>query len=265
MPQHVECVDCHNPHAARAGVARAGLGIAETVPNPLIGVAGVNVQGRNVPRIRREFEVCLRCHGDSPVRIRGTVDRLRPDMNLRRQIALSAASSHPFIVARRSSEVPSLLPGLAGRRIDCTSCHNSNNARSVGGVGPEGPHGSVFDFILTERYETRDFTTESTAAYALCYRCHNRNSILGNESFALHQRHIVRAQASCSVCHDPHGVTGSRTAHSHLINFDRSIVRRSPRNPRIEFRDLGRFQGSCTLQCHGVNHIDFRYSPSTPP
>jgi len=212
-----------------------------------------------------EYEVCFRCHGDNPVRIRGTIDRVRPSPNLRREIVPGAASSHPIILpARNSPDVPSLLPGLTGRRLTCTDCDNSNNARSVGGTGPEGPHGSIFDFLLGRRYETRDFAVESASTYALCYQCHSRTSILGNDSFSLHRRHIVKVRSPCSACHDPHGVTGSKINHGHLINFDRSIVTRPAGDPRIEYRDLGRFTGSCTLQCHGVNHLDFLYSPATP-
>jgi hypothetical protein len=28
---------------------------------------------------------------------------------------------------------------------------------------------------------------------------------------------------------------------------------------RIEFEDLGRYRGSCTLSCHSVAHVNFEY------
>lgn len=265
VPDHVECVDCHNPHAARSGQPSPGLGRAGTVPGPLLGVPGLSINGRTVRTARQEYEICLRCHGDDPVRVDKSISRVQANRNLRRQISPSAASSHPIVLPKSRNEAPSLLPGLSGKRIKCTDCHNSNNARSAGGTGPEGPHGSLFEHLLVKRYETDDFTVENAAVYDLCYSCHSRTSVLNNDSFALHNRHIVRARTPCSACHDPHGVTGSRTKHSRLINFDRAIVSPTDRRDAIEFRDLGRFQGSCTLKCHGLNHIDFRYSPATPP
>jgi len=264
VPNHVECVDCHNPHAARSGKISPGLGNQGTITGPLLNVPGIGLQGQQVRFARQEYEVCLRCHGDRPVKTGRTISRVQPDQNLRRQISPSAASSHPLVLPRPAADVPSILPDLAGKRILCTDCHNSNNARSLGGSGPDGPHGSAFDPILGLRYETRDSTVESATVYALCYRCHSRSSILANDSFSLHRRHIVNVRTPCSACHDPHGVAGSKTTAGHLINFDRSLVTPSERGG-IEFRDLGRFQGTCTLKCHGVNHVDFRYSPTTPP
>ncbi|MCB1037849.1 MAG: hypothetical protein KDD47_28705, partial [Acidobacteria bacterium] len=61
--------------------------------------------------------------------------------------------------------------------------------------------------------------------------------------------------ASCNVCHDPHGSSGN----SKLINFDTSVV--SPRNGVLEFRSTGRFRGNCTLVCHGESHNAFDYAP----
>ena len=97
---------------------------------------------------------------------------------------------------------------------------------------------------------------ESPQAYALCYRCHDRNSILGNESFSRHSIHIVRDRAPCSACHDPHGVSGNTAQHDHLINFDVSIV-----GGQRFYNDNGHFSGTCTLTCHGVNHVNFAYQP----
>ncbi len=261
---HVECVDCHNPHAAQPGrrgtLARQS---AITVPGPMLGVPGINIRGRTVNRPSFYYEICLRCHSDRPVRIKKTITRTVNTPNLRLRISPTAASSHPIAVRNRGGQVPSILPAFRGRRISCQDCHNVDDAEALGDLQPNGPHGSSNPFLLTERYNTQDFTTESTGAYALCYQCHDRNSLLNDESFTLHRSHIVNNQAPCSACHAPHGVRGSTSEHSHLINFDRSIVRpvSSPTGSGLNFRDLGRFQGSCTLRCHGVNHVRFRYPP----
>jgi len=127
-------------------------------------------------------------------------------------------------------DVVSLVPGLApGSLIRCTDCHNNNTGPRAGGTGPDGPHGSIYDYLLERNYSVRDDTVESAAEYALCYKCHQRGSILSDQSFPRHHLHIVDQAAPCSACHDPHGVSttvGSTSSdHTHLINFDISIVR----------------------------------------
>lgn len=262
MPPHVDCVDCHNPHAARSnplGVADWSRGAAGALHIPTMEhVPGVSISGAPVEEARYYYEVCFRCHGDTPAPSRDRIIRDRDTYgNIRRKFLPSAASAHPVtFAARRSGESPSLLPQYrANATISCQDCHNNPDARQLGGSGPNGPHGSRFPFLLADRYETAAFVTESPQSYALCYKCHDRNSILSDESFSLHSLHVVRGRASCSACHDPHGVNGSSTEHSHLINFDLSVV-----SGRRQFRDLGRFAGSCTLVCHGVNHVNFEYS-----
>ncbi len=260
MPPHVDCVDCHNPHAVRGNPAGAvmlrNLSSSE-IPPGMEFVSGITINGVFTERARKYYEVCFKCHADRSVPVAGRIIRQRDiGGNIRRQIQATAASTHPIASpARRGNEVPSLLPEFSGpRTIGCQDCHNNPDARQLGGFGPNGPHGSRFEFLLAERYETSDFTVESPQAYALCYRCHDRTSILGDESFPLHRVHIVDGRSPCSACHTPHGVNGSRANHSHLINFDISIVLAERR-----FVDRGRFSGSCTLTCHGVRHVNFTY------
>ena len=96
----------------------------------------------------------------------------------------------------------------------------------------------------------------------------DRDSILGDESFSRHRRHIVDIRTPCSACHDAHGIyrgQGNATNHSHLLNFDLSIV--SPADttagPALEYVDTGRFSGTCTMNCHGFPHVNFPYSNSS--
>lgn len=259
MPAHVDCVDCHNPHAVRGDPAALvrRFGQRRTVPPAMEQVPGVTLSGTTTDRARQYYEVCFRCHADNAVPTQNRIIRQRDNGgNIRRQILPTAASAHPIaFVGIRGNEVPSLLPEFRARRtIGCQDCHNNPDARQLGGTGPNGPHGSRFDFLLVDRYETADFTVESPQSYALCYRCHDRTSILSDESFPFHRVHIVNGQSPCSACHAPHGVNGSRSQHSHLINFDISIV-----GAERFFADTGRFSGSCTLTCHGVRHVNFNY------
>jgi predicted CXXCH cytochrome family protein len=265
MPEHVTCVDCHNPHAAQPGRRSDNLMQPLTIAGPLAGAPGVSITGRPLAHAQYEYEVCLRCHGDNAVQVRDTIPRVKVSTNLRREIGPGSASSHPFVRARGSSEVPSLMPGLAGRRISCSDCHNANDARAFGGTAPNGPHGSIYDHLVALRYDTGFRAVESAQTYALCYRCHSRASILGNQSFSLHRHHVVGRHITCSACHEPHGVVGPAVNGSHLINFDRSQVSPLAGSGGIRFTERGRFTGTCTLKCHGVNHVNFIYSPATVP
>jgi nitrate/TMAO reductase-like tetraheme cytochrome c subunit len=107
---------------------------------------------------------------------------------------------------------------------------------------------------------TTDNASESAANYALCYKCHNRNSILADTSFREHNKHISGERAPCNVCHDPHGISatqGNLTNNSRLINFNTSVV--SPSNGQLRFESTGTFRGRCYLTCHGKNHSPESY------
>jgi predicted CXXCH cytochrome family protein len=266
MRRHVECVDCHNPHAAYHnpfGAVRGTLG--QTVRGPMMHVSGVTFSGRETDNSRFQHEVCFKCHADSTMRPRVTTRQIG-QTNKRLQFQLSNPSFHPVLGPRRNNDVVSLIAPLrVGSVITCTDCHNSDNARWAGGSGPNGPHGSIYEPLLVDNYDTDDFTTESAQAYALCYRCHDRNSILGDESFSRHRRHIVDIRTPCSVCHDAHGIyrgQGNSRENSNLINFDLSVVlpADTPQGRRIEYEDTGRFSGTCTMECHGFTHIGFPYA-----
>ncbi len=265
--RHVECADCHNPHAVRPVTSTNPLGSRGLLTSPAnLFVPGIDRNGVRVASARFTYEVCFRCHADNASRRRSKIQRQVYQTNVRLEFQTNNQSFHPVVGSRRNRDVVSLIsPFREGSMITCTDCHNSNNARSAGGNGPSGPHGSVFAPLLVANYETRDFTQESADSYALCYRCHDRASILGNESFPLHRQHIEKVRTPCSACHDAHGISSVQRRggdHSSLINFDLSIVQPvdSPAVNRIEYQDTGRFEGNCTLRCHSVNHIRFPYS-----
>ncbi len=257
----VECTDCHNPHAVAPDVLGRGLKagpLGSLVPPAMREVSGVSIAGLPVARAQLYYEVCFRCHADRPVIVPDRIIRQEDTAgNIRRQFLPTVASAHPVaFAARDTGEVPSLLPQYRTRQtISCQACHDNPDSVGQGGVEIRGPHGSRYQYLLAARYDTQDFTIESPQSYALCYRCHDRNSILSDESFPYHRTHIVRGQAPCSACHAAHGVPGSASQHDHLINFDISIV-----GGRRFYLDTGRFSGSCTLTCHGVDHVNLAYS-----
>jgi len=251
--RHVECQDCHNPHAANSG-------------NPLNGVSGIGILGNNVAQVSGSHELCFRCHGDSQNKPAALTPRQIDQTNVRLEFNTNNPSFHPVAGSGKNPNVPSLIAPLStSSQITCLDCHNNNANPSVGS-GPNGPHGSSYAPLLERRYVTTDNTSESASNYALCYKCHSRSSILGDQSFTLHDKHIRGERAPCNVCHDPHGVSatqGNSTNNSHLINFDTSVV-----SPNMmgggggggpTFTDNGTFAGSCTLSCHGRNHMNFSY------
>jgi len=267
MRRHSECVDCHNPHAARGnpiGPVRGTYG--QLVKGNNLHVSGVTISGAQIDDSRFLYEICLKCHGDSVRRARGTTSRQVAQTNVRLEFQLANPSFHPVAGPRRNQDVVSLIPPLrVGSVITCTDCHNSDNARSAGGTGANGPHGSMFEPLLARNYDTDDFAIESAEAYSLCYGCHRRESIIGDESFPLHRLHVVEFRTPCSVCHDAHGVyrgQGTSVNHSNLINFDLSVVMPADtaEGRVVRYEDTGRISGNCTLTCHGQTHIRFPYT-----
>lgn len=251
--RHVECADCHDPHATQSTRIDG-----DTPAN----VRGVNLAGTEVRPATETYQICLRCHGDSPNQPAARTPRQLDQVNMRLKIQPNNPSFHPIAGTGQNPDVPSLIAPLTEQSIiTCGDCHNSNAAGSVGGSGPEGPHGSVFDPILVRNYVTNDNTGESSSNYALCYACHSRSSILNNQSFGEHDKHIQGERAPCNTCHDPHGISatqGNSTNNSNLINFDTSIV--SPRgNGDLRFVDNGNFHGACFLVCHGEDHNNLNY------
>jgi hypothetical protein len=191
------------------------------------------------------------------------VPRRIVQLNVRLEFDPGNPSYHPVEAPGRNPDVPSLLPPLTtASTIYCTDCHDDDASRRLGGSGPAGPHGSIHRPLLIRNYSTEDFTQESSLAYALCYRCHSRDSILSNRSFKEHDKHVRGEGTPCSACHDSHGIStgqGTPLGNSHLINFDARLVSPDPGSGRLEFEDLGLFRGRCFLVCHGKVHDPKEY------
>ncbi len=244
--RHAACVDCHNPHAASSAPA-----VRPNVGGALAGVAGVNSSGAPVARITREYELCFRCHADSvlpaPVRILRQV----AEPNTRLQFKPANASYHPVVSAGRGGAVPSLIaPWNPASVMNCLDCHNSDQSPAAGGAGANGPHGSQFSPLLERQLDLTDDSSENSGTYALCYKCHSRDSLLANQSFKGHQQHVVKAKTACTTCHDPHGVANA----PHLINFNLLYVKPAA-SGRLEYTGAG----TCTLNCHSHEHSNVGY------
>ncbi|MCK5606390.1 hypothetical protein KAR91_31100 [Candidatus Pacearchaeota archaeon] len=259
---HVECVDCHNPHATK-----------NTAPPPsgssqnLALVSGKKQTGTGmdvVDPITHEYELCFKCHGALTSSV-PVITRWINETNTMNEFNPANPSYHPVIAQGKNTDMPSLPsldePDLSYTSIiTCVDCHDSNDSSVLGGgnTGPRGPHGSIFRPILRQRYDTFDGFLETEDSYALCYRCHDRTKLLDDQGIyntSGHKRHVVDQRAPCSVCHDPHGVQNiGDGSHTHLINFDVAVVSPLGLNLTPLFWDMGDRAGNCVLVCHDVEH-----------
>jgi predicted CXXCH cytochrome family protein len=250
---HVECEDCHNPHMANDNPSPG----APRVSGATTGVSGVDAAGHQVPRARSLNAICYKCHTEYNVIPTLRIYRQIDQVNSRLEFDWANPSFHPVGSQGVNRDVPSLLsPLTVNSLISCTDCHNNDDDR-----GPKGPHGSSFEYLLERNYITLDNTEENPSTYALCYKCHSRQSILDNQSFSKHKEHIQDQKTPCSACHDPHGISntqGNSINNSNLINFDIQIVSPDSRG-KLQFTDQGKFRGQCFLNCHGKEHRPLRY------
>ncbi|WP_305046727.1 multiheme c-type cytochrome [Geoalkalibacter sp.] len=244
VPRHAECVDCHAPHDL-------------TREEPFRGFAGKRV-GSFVTQISEEYELCYRCHAES-------ANRPARSTNKHALFKTTNPSFHPVEGEGANAYVISLREPYKARKtrpgeistISCSDCHGSDDPS-----GPRGPHGSRFRGLLKRNYEMDTGRPESDYAYALCYGCHSRSSILGNESFPHHALHIqgrpgVRdSGTSCHTCHDAHG----STRYQHLIRFNEDVVRPNAAGQlKFDSRGVASRHGSCSLNCHGAEHDQKSY------
>ena len=252
VPEHVECSDCHNPHWSNENPSSG----APLVSGATEGVSGINSIGQNVAIASNQYEICFQCHADNNVINVASIDRQIQQLNTRLEFEPSNPSYHPVESQGTNANVPSLLPPYTTSSIIyCTDCHSSNAG------GPKGPHGSNYKYLLSENYVALDFTIESPLSYELCYKCHDRNSILADQSGFSHNNHVVNKSTPCAACHDAHGINfvqGNSLNNSHLINFDITIAQPDSQG-RLRFEDTGTFSGQCYLNCHNVAHEPLAY------
>jgi cytochrome c553 len=182
---------------------------------------------------------------------------MRPDANIRQQFDAGVQSMHPVSrppLGRRQVSLMSLA--VTGSSMSCADCHTNDDPN-----GPAGPHGSSYPKLLNRNYNTDLYVDESPYEFDFCYQCHDRNSILADESFPWHSEHLVgdaitgRKGTSCYTCHASHGSQSGQ----HLIRFNPDRVSPSPRFGIREYRQTGEGRGECYLLCHDHAHEPAAY------
>jgi len=236
---HAECVDCHNPHSRFNNSQKFK-----------VDVSGLSLSGQYLEVANYEYELCFKCH--APFRNINNASK-----NMRQTFSLSNKSQHS-VTKRFSSKRPVSLKQAFNieESMKCSDCHSNDDPN-----GPKGPHGSRYKYLLSGNYDTDIFGMESGFAYQFCYSCHDRTSILSNESFPYHKEHIVGdfskniSGTSCYTCHASH----SSVDNEFLIEFNREAVSEDVKTGFIRYSSLGNKSGECYLTCHNHSHSPARY------
>ena len=245
----VECVNCHNPHRARPD-------------NKLAGVTGVSLAGNPVgpgtadDRDLVQYELCLKCHGDTFNGARAETTNKRLDF----QTTNSAV--HPIAGPgqNQSSNLNAAFRGglTTSSTVECTDCHNNEATADAFGPAsnstssPQGPHGSTNAAIRRGQYRATYLASEGPNNYnrsnfELCFLCHDParlvearkrddnppartnfyDDIDGRDN--LHEVHLVDrisdTRATCKNCH--YNVHSNRTANNTQYNID-GVIYDSP-------------------------------------
>lgn len=263
----MSCTGCHDPHAR--GPLKLRAQAFDSRGQLLLGARAANAA-----------QVCFGCHaGPEAARF--------PDAeaDVGRRFSPGVGSSHSIgKSAADRPDLPSLRGGLFRDRLDCTSCHADPDS-----TGLRGPHTSRFPALLKAAYgKEGDSALRGGRPNDLCYTCHDQASIEGNRSFPFHREHItgftgglrplptvpmpfrtpqqvrtgrpglpfagVGEPTPCATCHDPHG----STTFPALIAFDPRVVTRSSVGG-VDFYRSGLGHGTCTLSCHGYDHVQTQY------
>ncbi len=235
-PRHVSCADCHVTHLSDETLSWRGARGYQPGPERR-GGAG-RPPGLRLGQADEEYHLCYLCHSDGanlPMGARNVAAELNP----------TNASFHPVEAVGRNRDVPSLLRQLsANSRISCGNCHGNDDP-----VGPRGPHGSDYFPLLRAEYRTSD-GSENAKAYELCYACHDRRSILSDESFKQHNLHVVLGRTSCFACHSSHG----SELNTGLIRFNPDAASSSGLSGGPRFFEGPGGAARCFLACHGADH-----------
>lgn len=273
----VGCMGCHDPHGKGVGKLKA---------------LAFDTRGRFLD-IKPMFtaQICFGCHAGPDA---APLPFLEADVGA--LFARKGGSSHGAgQAAADRPDLPSLRSQLFKGKLDCTACHDNPDATGL--RGPHSSPFPYL--LKAAYGREGDVARVGDRSNELCYLCHDRYSIESNRSFPLHREHLsgftstgpsgtgakpggVGSRLSlpmgfrlgrvgnagapgplfsgfgeptaCATCHDPHGSPRNPA----LIQFDKSVVTRSSVGS-VDFYRSGLGHGTCTLTCHGYDHMQTRY------
>lgn len=239
--RHAECVDCHNPHQAKADTP------APTAPNAsnrIKGVSRVSVGTGANPRTFtykgpgnttsvKEYEVCYKCHSGWTTLPVGTTDKaaeLNP-ANPAHHAVEDHGKNHSTVDSGHGTGAGPdsrvfVSPYTEDSVIYCVDCHASDN------TSINGPHGSAYSPIIKKAYTRGGSDPPATE---LCFDCHVSAQYLTNTDGSdttythfrdttdttgrnLHYYHVGQRNNSCDLCHP--SIHGSSVTHMVELNVD---------------------------------------------
>jgi predicted CxxxxCH...CXXCH cytochrome family protein len=224
--KHVECADCHNPHAVKFGnhsstVPGTAKGSrANTLANVLTGAAGVSVTtwGTNwtgattynpatttAPLVTAtaEWQVCFKCHSGANANVAtwgGAAATAAAFTDLALEFNPNNASGHPVVaalpVANRLTAAKLKGGWVPGSIMTCSDCHATDSTAS------KGPHGSSVKWMLAGVNKAWPYT--SAAA----------NGTSSGTYFRIATYSTGNGTKDGLFCLNCHTVTGSNNWHS---------------------------------------------------
>jgi predicted CXXCH cytochrome family protein len=267
--RHSECVDCHNPHMARAEVGLPP--VAPNASNRLLGLGRVAVtngaagsvpiyvyRGPADPSPALEYEICFKCHSSWT-----TLPLTTPSGGTPKDMAVqfnpNNASHHPVEAAGKNQNINAnafVNNWNATKTMYCTDCHSSD-ATSV-----RGPHGSLYNYILKLDYRALA-AQRTTISTELCFDCHrydtyaNASATVAVQGYSRynppssssgHTYHVAQKRQPCYACHESHG----SAALPHLM-----VTGRSPGLTSYTETPTG---GTCAQTCHAPRTYTINYA-----
>jgi hypothetical protein len=233
--KHVECADCHSPHAAKFGnhsstVPGTARGLrANTIAGVLSGATGVTVTtwgakpttwGANpntygqttttaLPVATVEYQVCFKCHAGTGYVTGGTNAASFTDLGY--EFNPNNGSRHPVgsALAAASQLTAARLTGgwKPGDIMTCSDCHSTDSTAS------KGPHGSSVKWMLTGVNKAWPYTTAAGngGSTGTLYRPATYNTGQGTKDglFCLNC-HTIRPATGANNWHAQSNVTGGQ-------------------------------------------------------
>ncbi len=230
--EHVECTDCHSPHAAGSvtvtnrvattPVTSDGNRIGST--SPLNGVWGVeppemlawdddesSLTGYVIrPVADYEYQICFKCHSGFNSSYSSETRTFSWDSatgwtNQAFEFNTNNASYHPVMGSlgtRALSDTAMKAPwnvNVGSQTMYCTDCHMD----SAAGPPAQGPHGSANQWILRGTWDPATDTIDPAAGSStfLCAKCH---TIAGTNAAHNANGHTDQPCGGCHIA-VPHG------------------------------------------------------------
>jgi predicted CxxxxCH...CXXCH cytochrome family protein len=235
--RHVNCLDCHAPHAAGATLHTVGSN-ALAATSPLNGQTGVaftppatnwattgsgNFAAAANQPATKEYQVCFKCHSSFAFGASPAVGQSGlTETDVAQDFNPNNHSVHPVVgpntywpLNQAAARLGGQWTAGVGATMFCADCHGSES-----NVGAQGPHGSASTFILkgTSAGAQTYWPTNASGNYyelggtvtgLFCLNCHpNLNSTTSPNSNTLHRNSNHRGNGfACIDCHVrvPHG------------------------------------------------------------